>query len=307
MDTDKSGAAFELADELLPDRQADFDWAQFLEKTSGNRMPVGDGKTVRQPMPIYTLNSKFAPFSPATADGAVTDKCLVINDSMLGEQIAPGAQDGSFLTRAEGGAFRGAALRMLFREHNAFVKEKGGVAFHPFAPTYLPLAVKEATKGWSLGSRLDEAARRTEDDRQTQEISEAATNAKAALGYCKEGGCWLSRPNYFTLLRKNADKAFAFVIGGDATLGSRLCNSSARGNSTTASARDFDLAMARNDKLLKQSYGQYLTMEPKTNWFCKKTRTRANGMGYSMLYDPELVVTEEDQESFPEVVAAPAP
>jgi len=103
------------------------------------------------------------------------------------------------------------------------------------------LAVKEATKGWSLGSRLDEAARRTEDDRQTQEISEAATNAKAALGYCKEGGCWLSRPNYFTLLRKNADNAFAFVIGGDATLGSRLCNSSARGNSTTASARDFDL------------------------------------------------------------------
>ena len=140
MDTDKSGAAFELADELLPGRQADFDYAQFLEKTSGNRMPVADGKTVRQPMPIYTFNSKFAPFSPATADGAVTDKCLVINDSMLGEQIPPGSQDGSFLARAEGGAFRGAALHMLFREHNALVQKKGGVAFHPFAPIYLPCA-----------------------------------------------------------------------------------------------------------------------------------------------------------------------
>jgi hypothetical protein len=205
-------------------------------------------------------------------------------------------------------------------------------------------------------------------------ISDAATNAKAALGYCEEGGCWLSRPNYFTLLRKNADKAFAFVTGGNDVLGTWLCNGSARGDSTSTPAREFDQAMSRNDKLLEAAYGHYLAMEgPETNrdiqsksYVCSKTGARGQGKGWMQLYDPAKVnarsstrllciallhsstppllhsstprhappllhsstspltntflhshdsshspaaqvVTEEDEESFPEVVAAPAP
>ena len=62
------------------------------------------------------------------------------NDSMLGKQIPPGEQDGSFLERAESGEFRGAALRMLFHAHNDLVEAKGGVAFQPFADAFLPCA-----------------------------------------------------------------------------------------------------------------------------------------------------------------------
>ena len=53
----------------------------------------------------------------------------------------------------------------------------------------------------------------------------------------------------------------------------------ARGNSTTDSARLFDEAMARNDKLLEKAYKNYLPMstpeemEP-VYYRCSKTRER---------------------------------
>ena len=58
---------------------------------------------------------------------------------MLGKQIPPGTQDCVFLDRAESGAFRGPALRLLFLQHNKLVKAKG-VAYHPFGEKFLPYA-----------------------------------------------------------------------------------------------------------------------------------------------------------------------
>ena len=64
----------------------------------------------------------------------------------------------------------------------------------------------------------------------------------------------------------NADEAFAFVTGGDHVLGTRLCNSSARGNSNSVPAREFDEAMSRNEKVLEAAYGHYVAMDgPETN------------------------------------------
>ena len=157
--------------------------------------------------------------------------------------------------------------------------------------------MKTASKEWHLGSRLDAAARQEREAAHAQALSDAADQAKKALGYCEEGGCWLSRPNYFALLRTNAKAAFDYITGGDVTLGTRLCNSSARGNSTSAPARVYDEAMARNDKLLKKAYGHYLTMDgPQTDdsiqrksYVCSKTRARGQSHGWKQLYDPTKV------------------
>ena len=163
--------------------------------------------------------------------------------------------------------------------------------------------IKTATKEWNLKSKLDAAAQSKREKAQTETLSNAADEAKIALGYCAEGGCWLSRPNYFMLLRSKAKKAFDHVTGGDDVLGTRLCTGQARGNSTSSAARVYDEAMARNDKLLEKAYGQYLTMGCKTNYWCNKTvqddgrLVRANGLGYAMLYDPTKVKVRHSQHS----------
>lgn len=81
--------------------------------------------------------------------------------------------------------------------------------------------MEEARKSWNLDSRLDTEARASE----AQRLSKAAEEAKNALGYCKEGGCWLSRPSYFMLLRANAPSAFNYVTNGDDVFGTKLCDS----------------------------------------------------------------------------------
>ena len=157
--------------------------------------------------------------------------------------------------------------------------------------------MKTATKEWNLESNLDTEARSQREAEEAKTLSDAAREAKDALGYCADGGCWLSRPSYYTLLRANAKKAFDYVTDGGDILGTRLCDSSARGNSTSENARVFDEAMARNDALLKEAYGHYLAHAgPDTDdairrksYTCSKTGVRGQGKGWMQLFDPAKV------------------
>jgi hypothetical protein len=78
-------------------------------------------KPLRAPFGISEPFAGDANTSRRTMDLELKDPRV----EMLGEQIPPGEQDGTFLEDAESGALRGPAMRLIFIMHNYFVCEKG--------------------------------------------------------------------------------------------------------------------------------------------------------------------------------------